>query len=149
MKKLQSLGAVVHPIAPDSKLIAVAFIATPSAITDKEMELLAPLAPNINDLDLSDTKITDAGMAVVGNCIRLTKLNISGTAVTDAGVASLKHCTNLDWFAAHNTAVSDATIATLKNFKKLKSVYLWKTRVGASSASELQKALPGASITVE
>ena len=149
MKKLATLGAVVHPVAPDSKLIAVAFVATPSAIGDKEMELLRPLAANITDLDLSDTKVTDAGMAIVGTCIRLTKLNLSGTAVTDAGIASLKTTPNLDWLSAHSTAVSSSSLAILKNLRKLKNVYLWKTRVDSSSAAELQKAIPGSSVTVD
>ena len=149
IKKLQALGAMVHPVAPDSKLIAVAFVATPSAITDKEMALLTPLAGNITELDLSDTKVTDAGMATVGTCVRLTKLNVSNTAVTDAGIASLQKCANLDWLAAHSTGVSDASLATLKSLKKLKSVFLWKTRVGSSSAADLQKALPGSVVSVE
>jgi hypothetical protein len=149
IKKLKALGATVHPVAPDSKLLVVAFVATPSAISDKEMDLLKPLAPNITDLDLSDTKVTDAGMAVVGSCTRLTKLNLSGTGVTDAGIAALKGCTNLDWFAAHSTAVSSASLDTLKSLRKLKNVFLWKTRVDSSSAADLQKALPGSSVVIQ
>lgn len=149
IKKLQALGAVVSPVAPDSKLIAVAFVATPSAIGDKEMELLKPLAANITDLDLSDTKVTDAAMAIVGTCTRLTKLNVSSTGITDAGIAALKGCPNLDWLAAHSTAVSSGSLETLKTLRKLKNVYLWKTRVDSSSAAELQKALPGSSVSVD
>ncbi len=149
IKKLKALGAVVHPVAPESKLLAVAFVATPSAIGDKEMELLKPLAPNITDLDLSDTKVTDAGMAVVGSCTRLTKLNLSGTGVTDTGIAALKGCTNLDWFAAHSTGVGSGSLETLKSLRKLKNVFLWKTRVDSSSAADLQKALPGSSVVVQ
>lgn len=149
MKKVASLGAVVQPAAKDSKLISVAFVQSTSLIGDKEMEHLKPLAGNITELDLSDTKITDAAMQIVGTFPRLTKLNISGTAVTDAGVASLKGLTNLDYLAAHSTGVSDAAVETLKSMKKLKNVFLWKTRVTGSSAAELQKALPGSSVSVE
>jgi mono/diheme cytochrome c family protein len=149
IKKLASLGVVVHPVTPDSKLLSVAFVATPGAITDKEIELLVPLAANINELDLSDTKITDAAMTIVGMCPRLTKLNISGTGITDAGIAKLKGCTNLDWLAAHSTAVSDGSVETLKGLRKLKNVFLWKTRVGSGPAAELQKALPGSSVNIQ
>ncbi len=149
IKKLTTLGVIVSPVAPDSKLLSVAFVATPSIITDKEMELLRPLAANITDLDLSDTKVTDAALAIVGTCTRLTKLNLSNTGVTDAGIASLKTCPNLDWLAAHSTAVSDASLDTLKTLRKLKHVYLWKTRVSPSSAADLQKALPGSTVSVQ
>jgi Planctomycete cytochrome C len=149
MKKLQSLGAVVHLSQVDSKLVSVAFVQSTSQIGDKEMEQLRPLAANITDLDLSDTKITDAAMQVVGTFPRLTKLNISGTAVTDAGIASLKGCVNLDYLAAHSTSVSDAAVETLKSFKKLKNVFLWKTRVTSTSATELQKSLPGSTVSID
>jgi hypothetical protein len=149
MKKLESLGAVVHRAAKDSKLISVSFVQSTSLIGDKEMELLKPLAANITELDLSDTKVTDAAMQVVGTFPRLTKLNISSTAITDAGVASLKSLANLDYLAAHSTGLGDGSVDTLKGMKKLKSVFLWKTRVTASSAETLQKALPGSSVSIE
>ena len=147
--KLSKLGAVVHPATTDSKLLCINWVATPSQVGDKEVELLKPLGPNITELDLSDTKITDAALAVIGTFPRLTKLNISNTAVTDAGIASLKGLANLDYLAAHSTAVSDASLETLKSLRKLKSVFLWKTRVSPSSAGELPKALPGSTVSVE
>lgn len=147
--KLGTLGAVVYPAGPDSKLLCVDWVATPGQVGDKEVELLKPLGPNITELDLSDTKITDAALAVIGTFPRLTKLNVSNTGVTDAGIASLKTLTNLDYLAAHSTAVSDASLESLKSLRKLKNVYLWKTRVSSGSAAELQKALPGSSVSVE
>jgi Leucine-rich repeat (LRR) protein len=147
--KLTKLGAIVHPASADSKLLCINWVATPSQVSDKEVEMLKPLGPNITELDLSDTKITDAALAVIGTFPRLTKLNISNTAVTDSGIASLKGLANLDYLAAHSTAVSDASLQTLKSLRKLKSVFLWKTRVSPSSAGELQKALPGSSVSVE
>ena len=149
IKKISTLGAVVHPITIDSKLLSVQWITSPGNVGDKEVEMLKPLAANITELDLSDTKITDASMAVIASFTRLTRLNISNTAVTDAGMASLKPLTNIDYLAAHSTAVSDASLETLKGLRKLKNVFLWKTRVSSSSAETLQKAIPGSSVTVE
>lgn len=149
IKKLISMGCVVHPVAPDSKLLSVAWVATPGAVGDKEMEFLKPLGANISELDLSDTKITDASMAIIGTFPRVSKLNISSTAVTDSGIASLKGLVNLDWISVHSTSVSDASIETLKGFRKLKNVFLWKTRVTSGSAGALQKALPGSVVSIE
>jgi hypothetical protein len=149
MTKLNGMGAVVHPAAVGSKLVSVAWVSSTSQVGDKEVELMKPLANNISELDLSDTKITDAAMAVIGTFPRLTKLNISNTAITDTGIASLKGAPNLDFLAAHSTSISDSSLDVLKGMKKLKSVYLWKTRVTATSASTLQKALPGSTVSVE
>ena len=147
--KLAKLGAVVHPATADSKLLCINWVSTPSQVGDKEVEMLKPLGPNITELDLSDTKITDAALAVIGTFPRLTKLNVSNTAVSDTGIASLKGLANLDYLAAHSTSVSNASLETLKSLRKLKNVYLWKTRVSPSSAGELQKALPGSMVSVE
>jgi Leucine-rich repeat (LRR) protein len=149
MAKLNALGAVVHPAATGSKLVSVAWVSSTSQVGDKEVDLLKPLGANITDLDLSDTKITDAAMTVIGTFPRLTKLNISNTSITDAGIASLKRLPNLDFLSAHSTSISDASIDTLKGMRKLKNVYLWKTRVSAASAGTLQKALPGSTVSVE
>ncbi len=149
IKKLMSMGCVVHPVAPDSKLLSVAWVATPGAVGDQEMEFLKPLGANISELDLSDTKITDASVAIIGTFPRVTKLNLSSTAVTDSGIASLKGLVNLDWLSVHSTSVSDASIETLKGLRKLKNVYLWKTHVSSSSAGTLQKALPGSVVSIE
>jgi hypothetical protein len=147
--KLNGMGILVAPASTGSKLLSVAWVASTSQVSDKDVELLAPLAPNITDVDLSDTKITDAAMAVIGTFPRLTKLNISNTGVTDAGIASIKKLPNLDFLAAHSTSLSDASIDILKGMRKLKSVYLWKTRVSSTSAAALQKALPGSTVSVE
>ncbi|HEX2750859.1 MAG TPA: c-type cytochrome domain-containing protein [Verrucomicrobiales bacterium] len=147
--KLNAGGAIVTPAATGSKLLSVAWVSSTSQVNDKDVEMLIPLAPNITDLDLSDTKITDAAMAVIGTFPRLTKLNISNTGVTDAGIASIKKLTNIDYLAAHSTSISDASMDVLKGMRKLKNVYLWKTRVSAASAGTLQKALPGSTVSVE
>jgi Planctomycete cytochrome C len=149
MKKLQSLGADVHLSQTDSKLVSVAFVQSTSQIGDKEMEFLRPLAANITDLDLSDTKVTDAAMQIAGTMPRLTKLNVSSTSVTDAGLAAIKGCVNLDTIIAHSTGISDGGLETLKGLKKLKRVFLWKTRVTSTSAADLQKALPGSTVSIE
>ena len=53
------------------------------------MAFLAALT-NLQDLNLEDTSITDAGLAQLKALTKLTRLNISGTEVTDAGLAHLK-----------------------------------------------------------
>jgi hypothetical protein len=147
--KLSNMGVIVTPASTGSKLLSVAWVSSTSQVGDKDVEMLAPLAPNITDLDLSDTKVTDAAMAVVGTFPRLTKLNISNTGIGDAGIASLKKLPNLDYLAAHSTSISDASIDVLKGMRKLKNVYLWKTRVSSTSAGTLQKALPGSTVSVD
>ncbi len=44
----------------------------------------------LDELDLSDTLVTDQGLAELGNCRYLKKLNLQGTKVTAAGAESLR-----------------------------------------------------------
>ena len=149
IKKVAGLGAVVGPVTTDSKLLRVEWVANASSVTDKEVEMLKPLGANITELDLSNTRITDASLAIIGTFTRLTRLSIGGTAVTDAGIASLKGLVNLDTLNAHSTQVSDAALSTLQSLRKLKRVYFWKSRVSADGAKTLQKSLPDSMVSVD
>ena len=53
------------------------------------MPALGKLA-GITGLNLSNTKVTDAGLVHLKSMSRLTKLTLTGTPVTDAGVAEAK-----------------------------------------------------------
>ena len=45
---------------------------------------------NLSQLDLDDTKITDAGLVHLKELTKLTFLTLRGTMVTDAGVNQLR-----------------------------------------------------------
>ena len=148
LQKVASLGGIAGPVALGSKLLRVEWVSGNSGITDKEAANLKALGPNITELDLSSTKITDETLKLIGTFTRLTRLDLSTTAITDAGLAQLGKLTNLESLNLHDTAISDAGIAALKPLRKLKKVYLWKTRVTESSAGDLQKSIPGSTIVI-
>ena len=58
-------------------------------ITDAGLRCLKGL-PQLQTLNLESTEITDAGLAHLGDLIQLRELDLSSTKVTDAGVAELK-----------------------------------------------------------
>jgi hypothetical protein len=83
--------------------------------------LLADLTPlkgmnlaGLRDLDLSNTKVTDAGMACFKDCKALTSLNLAGTKVSDVGLAHFKDCKNLKYLFLDRTPVGDAGLAQFK-----------------------------------
>lgn len=147
--EVEKLGALVGPVSTGSPLLRVEWVSGASQITDKEIALLGSLSANINELDLSNTKITDAALAVIGKCTRLTWLNLSNTAVSDAGLASLKGLSNLDYLNLHSTSVTDNGLAALKDLRKLRSVYLWKTRVTPDAAARFAKSIPDLQVEIK
>ncbi len=146
---VRQLGALVTPVMADSPLLRVEWISGASQITDLQIDLLAPLAGSLAELDLSDTKITDAALASIAKLPRLTWLNLNNTAVSDAGVAHLKTLTNLSYLNLHSTNVSDAALTSLAPLRKLRQVYLWKTRVTPSQAATFAKSIPDLKVTID
>ena len=146
---VRQLGALVSPVAVGSPLLRVEWVSGASAITDQQIALLAPLAGSLAELDLSDTKITDAALATVAKFPRLTWLNLNNTAVSDAGIAPLQTLLNLSYLNLHSTNVSDAALPGLAPLRKLRQVYLWKTRVSPAEAAKFAKSIPDLKVTID
>ena len=68
---------------------------------------------NTEDLDLSQTKVTDAGLKELGKLKRLTALHLNNTKVTDAGLKELKELKQLEFLNLSNTQVTDAGLKEL------------------------------------
>ena len=75
------------------------------------------------EVNLGDTKVTDAGLKELKDLKQLTTLNLKFTGVTDAGLKELK------------------------DLKQLTTLYLGGTKVTDDGVADLQKALPGCKIT--
>ena len=83
------------------------------AFTDDDLKALR-FFPDLDHLDLSGTRITDAGMAHVVRLRRLRLLDLSETAITDAAVPHLTRLTKLWSLSLHGTAVTDAAVENLR-----------------------------------
>jgi hypothetical protein len=59
-------------------------------LSDAEMKLVSNISGVCMNLDLSNTEISDTGLAELKNLILLKELNLSGTKCTAAGVDALK-----------------------------------------------------------
>ena len=146
---IRKLGALVTPVVADSPLLRVEWVSGASMVTDKEITALLQIGGNISELDLSDTKITDEALTLIGKFPRLSWLNLHSTAVTDAGIAHLKGLTNLSYLNLHSTNVSDTALPSLTPLRKLREVYLWKTRVTPAGSVKFAKTIPDLKVTLD
>lgn len=144
---LTALGATVTAISVDTpQLLAVEFIAGASLVGDDEVKQLMAIAPNIVELNLARTNVTDEGLKSVGSFARLSKLNLNNTKITDAGLNSLAGLTSLEWLNLYGTTVSDAGLPAIAKLRNLKAIYLWNSKVTEGGIEKLQKALSGAKV---
>lgn len=92
---------------------------------------------NLKILYLTNTPLTDAGLAHVKELTRLKKLFLSGTQVTDAGLAHVAELTQLEVLFLGKTQVTDAGLVHLKGLANLKGLFLYQTRVTDAGLAHL------------
>jgi hypothetical protein len=79
----------------------------------------------------------------------LRGLDLSYTKVTDAGLKELASLKQLRWLELRHTAVTDAGLKELKGLVRLEHVYLGTDmRTTAAGTRELEKAIPGLRVWV-
>jgi len=107
--------------------------------SSRGMKYLAPLT-NIRALLLSDTTIDDSGVKTISEQFpRITTLSLSNTPVSDAGMAYISNLDDLDTLNLRNTAVSDAGVRQLGRLRFLYFLDLTGTRITSSCINTLTR----------
>jgi uncharacterized membrane protein len=128
------IGIVATPFAVDQPWIIVN-AALNHAFGDAELAQLGALGPNIVDLNLAGTHITDAGLAGIESMSNLKRLRLDRTTITDSGLLHIAKLTKLDYLNLYSTGVTDSGLKTLAALPSLRHLYLWKTKVDPSAAT--------------
>ncbi len=104
--------------------------------TEGKTAPLADLTPlkgmnlaGLTQLDLSWTKVGDAGLANFKDCKALTFLDLRGTKVSDVGLDHFKDLKALKHLGLGGTKVSDIGLANFKACKNLTTLLLYGTQV--------------------
>jgi hypothetical protein len=130
----------VTDIAPIRVFIALRVLSLTGTWTDRPDRpngQLADLTPlegmnlaHLTNLDLSYTRVGDAGIVHFKDCKNLHLLNLVRTKITDAGLANFKDCQNLEYLELAGTHIGDPGMEHLKECRKLKKLGLYATQVG-------------------
>lgn len=109
--------------------------------SDNTLAAFPPLI-NLTDLDLSDTKVTDAGLEHLKELAALQNLNLRNTDITDAGLEHLKSLTSLQVLDLRDTDITVAGLERLKSLTSLQKLNLGTYRV-TNAVLEHLKVLTG------
>jgi len=139
---LRKLGARVS-LDPDGHVTAVDLAQT--AVTDADLALLVPCA-EILELNLRGGLISDIGLKTIGTLSSIEFLGLTGTMVTDDGLPHLQQLGRLRFLTLGHTAVTDAGLATLAGCPELEGLNVKATAVTAAGLVELQAQLPNCRI---
>lgn len=153
IQRIEELGGLVRHATKASKEVEayeVDFQRGASAVADVHLQYLQQL-PKIEILRLRETAITDAGLELVGKIHTLKRLHLEKTAITDAGLKHLRELKSLEYLNVFGTAVSNAGLEQLlikdKGLPKLRSLYVWETKVTLAAIQRFQQDRPTLQIT--
>jgi hypothetical protein len=97
-------------------------------ITDKDMELIGVFA-SLDQLDLENSQVSDAGMVHLADKKKLKRLFLSGTQITDAGLAQLREVSDIEELVLDGVPITDASLEVIAGFQQLKRLDLSRTKV--------------------
>jgi hypothetical protein len=113
-----------------------------SSFTDAQMTWLQE-TPDLLELKLWSTRITDAGLEQVEQLKGLRKLHLPwSSAITDEGMTHLRKLAALEELDVSGTRITDAGLAQLQGMRKLVHVDVRGTRVSAHAIDKLRMAMP-------
>jgi|TARA_B110000305_G_C19401212_1_gene620259 hypothetical protein len=148
-KSITEAGGRVQRLARESPLLEVDFRLTADEAGDEAIGSTSVVADHVATLNLSKTKVTDEGLALVSEMPRLVHLNLSQTGLGDKALKNVTGLNELRTINLWGTNVTDAGLKQLKGLKNLEAVYLWQSKATAAGAKELTKALPNAKIILK
>ena len=108
-------------------------------VDDAELERICRTNPELVELTLSATKITDAGLPHLTLLQKLKKIRLSNTAITDAGMTTLAKCERLEDVDISQTKIGDFGVWELRALPRLKSLNLYLTLVTDSGLNSFRK----------
>jgi hypothetical protein len=145
-KALTQLKALARRVVLDERkegkpVVDVSFYSSP--VTDDQLALLKEF-PELRQLDLQYTKVSDRGLAHLAGLTQLEYLCLyQCTGFTDAGLAHLKKLTKLRELLLNGTKVSDGAVKHLAGLTSLEHVYLGGgTKVTPEGYRSLRQKLP-------
>jgi len=138
-------GLVALTSLPELKSIV---IEDTSGITDAGIAKIAQYLKGLEEIDLFRcAAVTDAGLAPLAGLAGLRRVKLRGSPVTGAALAQLCGLGSLNSLNLEETKITDVGLARLAGLKGLKTLSLKFTQVTDAAVAELQKALPGCTIT--
>ena len=129
----------IEPVAENSSSLIVKASRTYKAFGDDELAQLGSIGPNIVQLHLGYSQVTDAGLSHLKQMPNLERLHLLKTSITDAGLSHLKALKKLTYLNLYDTQVTDRCFETLKTLPALRSLYLWGANVSDAAARQFEE----------
>ena len=108
-------------------------------VTDAGLEHAIGNLTQLDQLDLSNTKVTDAGLKRLASLTELTQLELRKTKITDTGLEHLRRLPRLQWLQLQGTRITDVGLEQLTQLSTLLGLYLDGTAITDAGLKHLTK----------
>ena len=119
---LRSIGGTVQ--VREGHVTGVSMKST--SITDRELVVFTKL-PQLEELSLRNTEISELGVAHLSAVVSLRKLDLGYTLLSDSALGQLKALMNLETLSVPNTQVEGPGLAALAGLTKLRELNIAST----------------------
>ena len=127
IQTLIDLRAAVIPVGQNSPLLSVNFVNV-SPVNDTIIHALAALKNQIVRLKLSDTELEDRHLTVIAQMPNISQLYLDHTKITDEGLKQLQNLKHLKFLNLVGTAVSKSGLGALKKqLPALEQIFIFQT----------------------
>jgi hypothetical protein len=142
LTKVRATGVSIVPLSANTPFVHVHCTNVRATFGDAQLAALEAIGPQILWLDVSETQVTDAGLATVEKFPNLTRLHLNRTAITDAGLTHLARLGHLESLNLYGTKITDTGLTSLSTLATLRTLYLWQTGVTPQGIERLKASLP-------
>ncbi|MBK5277830.1 MAG: hypothetical protein JJE09_03095 [Bacteroidia bacterium] len=136
IEELRSLGVSIGSVGGKSNYLSISF-AGKKEVEQRDLELLKILSPQVIELNLARTTVSDDDLILISELKELRRLHVEHTLITDSGISHLQGCNNLFYLNLVETNVSDEALKIVNNIRSLKELYLFNTKVTKDGLQKL------------
>lgn len=134
----EHLSRIVRLGSPESPLRLRTLYLSQTRVTDAGLASI-PASETLENLILNGTMIGDAGLKHLSRFPNLRQLNLNGLAITDRSLEEIGKLTHLSTLSLVNSQVSDKGIAHLRDLTELTSLTLQGNPIGDAALAHLEK----------
>jgi hypothetical protein len=140
---LRSSGITLMPIEGEDGLQVISPVDPKLAMNDDDLKILQYIAQHLVILDLTNSQVTDQGLATLQKFPNLKKLILEGSEkITGAGVKNISLVPSLELINLIRLKLDDSVVDTLSGMGSLQQVFLYQTGISADAIQKLKDSRP-------
>ena len=140
---LRSSGITLMPIEGKDGLQVISPVDPKLAMNDDDLKILQYIAQHLVILDLTNSQVTDQGLAVLQKFPNLKKLILEGSEkITVNGLKNISTIPSLELINLIRLKLDDSAVDILSGMGSLQQVFLYQTGLSADAIQKLKDSRP-------